>query len=46
MTAARAQIRRETQSILRRAGDVDVSILVPARNEAENLPLFLEQAAA
>jgi glycosyltransferase involved in cell wall biosynthesis len=29
------------------AGDeVDVSVLVPAKDEAENLPLFMEQAAA
>jgi glycosyltransferase involved in cell wall biosynthesis len=27
-------------------GAVDVSVLVPAKDEAENLPLFLEQAAA
>lgn len=27
-------------------GDIDVSVLVPAKDEAENLPLFLEQAAA
>jgi glycosyltransferase involved in cell wall biosynthesis len=26
-------------------GDVDVSVLVPAKDEAENLPLFMEQAA-
>ena len=26
--------------------DVDVSVLVPANNESENLPLFMEQAAA
>lgn len=26
--------------------DVDVSVLVPAKDEAENLPLFMEQAAA
>jgi len=33
---------------LRRASDarVDVSVLVPAKDEAENLPLFMEQAAA
>lgn len=30
----------------RRGGDsVDVSVLVPAKDEAENLPLFMEQAA-
>ncbi len=28
------------------ATDLDVSILVPAKDEAENLPLFMEQAAA
>jgi len=28
------------------AGGVDVSILVPAKDEAENLPLFMEQTAA
>lgn len=28
------------------SGRVDVSVLVPAKDEAENLPLFLEQAAA
>jgi glycosyltransferase involved in cell wall biosynthesis len=27
-------------------GDVDVSVLVPAKDEAENLPLFMEQAEA
>ncbi|HEX5438187.1 MAG TPA: glycosyltransferase family 2 protein [Gemmatimonadaceae bacterium] len=27
-------------------GPVDVSVLVPAKDEAENLPLFMEQAAA
>lgn len=27
-------------------GTVDVSVLVPAKDEAENLPLFMEQAAA
>ena len=26
--------------------DIDVSVLVPAKDEAENLPLFMEQAAA
>ena len=26
--------------------EVDVSVLVPAKDEAENLPLFMEQAAA
>ena len=28
------------------AGDVDVSVLVPAKDESGNLPLFMEQAAA
>ena len=28
------------------APEVDVSVLVPAKDEAENLPLFMEQAAA
>ena len=28
-----------------RAGKVDVSVLVPARDEAENLPSFMEQCA-
>jgi glycosyltransferase involved in cell wall biosynthesis len=27
-------------------GEIDVSVLVPAKDEAENLPLFMEQAAA
>lgn len=30
----------------RAAGAVDVSVLVPAKDEAENLPLFMEQAEA
>ena len=38
--------RRDAPSIDRRARPVDVSVLVPARNEAENLPLFAEQAQA
>jgi glycosyltransferase involved in cell wall biosynthesis len=29
----------------RRASDVDVSVLVPAKDESENLPLFMELAA-
>ena len=37
---------RDSPSIDRRARPVDVSVLVPARNEAENLPLFAEQARA
>ena len=31
--------------VARRASDVDVSVLVPAKDEAENLPLFMELAA-
>ena len=30
----------------RSADSIDVSVLVPAKDEAENLPLFMEQAAA
>jgi glycosyltransferase involved in cell wall biosynthesis len=37
---------RDSPGIDRRARRVDVSVLVPARNEAENLPLFAEQAQA
>jgi glycosyltransferase involved in cell wall biosynthesis len=33
-------------NVVRHDGDVDVSVLVPAKDEAENLPLFMEQAAA
>lgn len=33
-------------NIERKTSDVDVSVLVPANDEAENLPLFMEQAAA
>ncbi len=46
MSATSGLIRRDTPSLDRRARPVDVSVLVPARNEAENLPLFVEQAAA
>ncbi len=28
------------------ASDLDVSVLVPAKDEAENLPLFMQQAAS
>jgi glycosyltransferase involved in cell wall biosynthesis len=31
--------------VARRASDVDVSVLVPAKDEAENLPLFMQLAA-
>lgn len=37
---------RDSLGIDRRARRVDVTVLVPARNEAENLPLFAEQAQA
>lgn len=30
---------------MERGGSVDVSVLVPAKDEAENLPLFMQQAA-
>ena len=45
MTAS-GMMRHETPFMDRRVRPVDVSVLVPARNESENLPLFLEQAAA
>lgn len=48
MTAVQAQ-RPEAMSNVRRdslAGAPVVSVLVPAKDEAENLPLFMEQAAA
>lgn len=32
--------------VLRHGGTIDVSVLVPAKDEAENLPIFMEQAAA
>lgn len=37
--------RTAAPSVARRASDVDVSVLVPAKDEAENLPLFMELAA-
>ncbi|HEU6452403.1 MAG TPA: glycosyltransferase [Gemmatimonadaceae bacterium] len=50
-TPRRASVaaHREADDIARAAGDideVDVSVLVPAKDEAENLPLFMEQARA
>ena len=39
MSRAAAEAKRST-------GPIDVSVLVPAKDEAENLPLFMEQAAA
>ncbi len=46
MTAASELTRHEPATLDPRTSAVDVSLLVPARNEAENLSLFLEQAAA
>jgi glycosyltransferase involved in cell wall biosynthesis len=44
--AAEAQRFTSGQSLQSVANRPDVSVLVPAKDEAENLPLFLEQAAA
>ena len=48
MTTSVTPATRTTAPALRRASDevVDVSVLVPAKDEAENLPLFMELAAA
>lgn len=46
MTAGRGLARRDTAALHPRTTIVDVSVLVPARNEAENLKLFLEEMAA
>ena len=45
MTAGSSTVpaRRFSKAVERR---VDVSVLVPAKDEAENLPLFMELAAA
>ncbi|HEU4565213.1 MAG TPA: glycosyltransferase family 2 protein [Gemmatimonadaceae bacterium] len=43
---ARADAARGTPVRPDEPGRVDVSVLVPAKDEAENLPLFMEQAAA
>ena len=43
MTDERA--RTTAPLVARRASDMDVSVLVPAKDEAENLPLFMELAA-
>ena len=40
------QARTAAPLVARRASDVDVSVLVPAKDESENLPLFMELAAA
>ena len=39
------QARTAAPLVARRASDVDVSVLVPAKDEAENLPLFMKLAA-
>jgi glycosyltransferase involved in cell wall biosynthesis len=39
------QARTGAPLVARRASDVDVSVLVPAKDEAENLPLFMKLAA-
>ena len=44
--AAEAQRFTSGQSLQSVAGRVDVSVLVPAKDEADNLPLFMEQAQA
>ena len=50
MTAASPVALRSSDSMLTPTVDtpavVDVSVLVPAKDEAENLPLFLEQCEA
>lgn len=50
MTAASPVALRSSDSMLTPTADVpavvDVSVLVPAKDEAENLPLFMEQAEA
>ncbi len=43
---ARAAGSSTTASTSRTADAIDVSVLVPAKDEAENLPLFMEQASA
>jgi glycosyltransferase involved in cell wall biosynthesis len=44
--SGRATPSSTTAVVRRGGGEVDVSVLVPAKDEAENLPLFMEQAAA
>ncbi len=46
MTRTDERSRSESTLVARRASDVDVSVLVPAKDEAENLPLFMQLAAA
>ena len=43
VTTARAMSPSSRES---NGSGIDVSVLVPAKDEAENLPLFMEQAAA
>jgi glycosyltransferase involved in cell wall biosynthesis len=45
MTVTTAPTAPMTSRVSARTGEVDVSLLVPAKYEAENLPLFMEQAA-
>src|SRR4029078_1127960 len=40
------QARTAAPLVARRATDIDVSVLVPSKDEAENLPLFMQLAAA
>ena len=44
--ASGTSIAPSVPNALRPANAIDVSVLVPAKDEAENLPLFMEQAAA
>jgi glycosyltransferase involved in cell wall biosynthesis len=44
--AGRVSGARAADVVRRDGGEIDVSVLVPAKDEAENLPLFMEQAAA
>ena len=45
-TAITTSTAASLPNVIRSADTVDVSVLVPAKDEAENLPLFMEQAAA
>jgi glycosyltransferase involved in cell wall biosynthesis len=45
VTSAPGSPRVLTSDVRRPTSEIDVSILVPAKDEAENLPLFMEQAA-
>lgn len=46
MTVTTAPASQLAADVPRSTSDVDVSVLVPAKDEADNLPLFMEQAAA